>query len=136
MLIEIIRDDEFPTRTFGKMFIDGRYFGETLEDTDREMEKGGVKVYGESAIPRGRYPVTVSVSRRFGREMPEVLDIPDFRGIRIHGGNTEHDTLGCPLLGQVRTGHGVANCRGINDRLLLTIKAALQRGEDVWLEIS
>lgn len=87
MLIEIIRDDEFPTRTFGKMFIDGRYFGETLEDTDREMEKGGVKVYGESAIPRGRYPVTVSMSRRFGREMPEVLDVPGFSGIRIHGGN-------------------------------------------------
>jgi len=135
MLIEIIRDDEFPTKTFGKMFIDGRYFGETLEDTDREMEKGGVKVYGESAIPRGRYPVTVSVSRRFGREMPEVLDVPEFRGVRIHGGNTEHDTLGCPLLGQVRTGTGVANCKGINDRLLLTIKAALQRGEDVWLVV-
>lgn len=136
MLIEIIRDDEFPTKTFGKMFIDGRYFGETLEDTDREMEKGGVKVYGESAIPRGRYPVTVSVSRRFGREMPEVLDVPGFRGIRIHGGNTERDTLGCPLLGQVRTGMGVANCKGINDRLLMTIKAALQRGEDVWLDVS
>ena len=136
MLIEIIRDDEFPTRTFGKMFIDGRYFGETLEDTDQEIEKGGVKVYGESAIPRGRYPVTVSPSRRFGREMPEVLDVPEFRGIRIHGGNTEADTLGCPLLGQVRTSTGVANCKGINDRLLLTIKAAAQRGEDVWLEIS
>lgn len=45
------------------------------------------------------------------------------------------DTLGCPLLGQVRTGTGVANCKGINDRLLLTIKAALQRGEDVWLVV-
>ncbi len=121
---------------FGKLFIDGRYFGETLEDTDRELEKGGVKVYGESAIPRGRYPVVVSVSRRFGREMPEVLDVPEFSGIRIHGGNTEHDTLGCPLLGQVRTATGVANCKGINDRLLMTLKAAIQRGEDVWLLVS
>ena len=135
MLIEIIRDEELPTRTFGKMFIDGRYFGETLEDTDREIEKGGVKVYGESAIPRGRYPVTVSVSRRFGREMPEVMNVPEFSGIRIHGGNTESDTLGCPLLGQVRTSTGVANCKGINDRLLMYIKAALQRGEDVWLTV-
>lgn len=136
MLIEIVRDDERPTMTFGKMYIDGRYFGETLEDTDKEIEKGGEKVYGESAIPRGRYPVTVSMSRRFGREMPEVLDVPEFRGIRIHGGNGPDDTLGCPLLGQVRTSSGVANCKGINDRLLLTIKAALQRGEDVWLEVS
>ena len=87
MILELIRDEETPTRMFGKLFIDGRYFGETLEDTDREIEKGGVKVYGESAIPRGRYPVIVSMSRRFGREMPEVLDVPQFSGIRIHGGN-------------------------------------------------
>lgn len=136
MLIEIIRDDELPTRTFGKMFIDGKYFGETLEDTDREMEKGGIKVYGESAIPRGRYQVVTSVSRRFGREMPEVLDVPEFRGVRIHGGNGPDDTLGCPLLGQVRTATGVANCKGINDRLMMYLKAAMQRGEDVWLEVS
>jgi len=136
MILELIRDEETPTRMFGKLFIDGRYFGETLEDTDRELEKGGVKVYGESAIPRGRYPVVVSVSRRFGREMPEVLEVPEFSGIRIHGGNTEHDTLGCPLLGQVRTATGVANCKGINDRLLMTLKAAIQRGEDVWLTVS
>lgn len=136
MLIEIIRDDEFPTKTFGKMFIDGKYFGETLEDTDREIEKGGVKVYGESAIPRGRYLVITSVSRRFGKEMPEVINVPGFEGIRIHGGNTEHDTLGCPLLGQVRTATGVANCKGINDRFLMILKAAAQRSENVWLEIS
>jgi hypothetical protein len=136
VILELIRDEETPSRMFGKLFIDGRYFGETLEDTDRELEKGGVKVYGESAIPRGRYPVVVSVSRRFGREMPEVLDVPEFSGIRIHGGNTEHDTLGCPLLGQVRTATGVANCKGINDRLLMTLKAAIQRGEDVWLLVS
>ncbi len=136
MILELIRDDELPTRTFGKLFIDGKYFGETLEDTDRELEKGGLKVYGESAIPQGRYRVIVSMSRRFGREMPEVLDVPEFRGIRIHGGNGPEDTLGCPLLGQVRTANGVANCKGINDRLLMTLKAAEQRGEEVWLDVS
>lgn len=136
MLIEIIRDDERATKTFGKMFIDGKYFGETLEDTDRELESGGEKVYGQTAIPRGRYPVDITPSRRFKREMPEVLNVPGFEGVRIHGGNTEADTLGCPLLGQVRLDTGVANCAGINERLLLTIQAALQRGEEVWLQVS
>ena len=136
MILELIRDDEFPTRTFGKLYIDGKYFGETLEDTDREIEKGGLKVYGDSAIPRGRYKVITSMSRRFGREMPEVLDVPDFRGVRIHGGNGPEDTLGCPLLGQVRTPNGVANCRGINDRLMLMLKEAEKRGEDVWLDVT
>lgn len=136
MLIEIIRDDERATKTFGKMFIDGKYFGETLEDTDRELESGGEKVYGQTAIPRGRYEMIITPSRHFKREMPEVLNVPGFEGVRIHGGNTEADTLGCPLLGQVRTDVGVANCTGINERFLLTLQAALQRGEEVWLQIS
>ena len=136
MILDLIRDDETPTKTFGKLFIDGRYFGETLEDTDRELEDGGEKVYGQTAIPRGRYSVVVSMSRRFQREMPEVLDVPGFSGVRIHGGNTEADTLGCPLLGQVRLDTGVANCAGINERLLMTLKAAAQRGEEVWLEVT
>lgn len=136
MILELLRDEEAPSKTFGKLFVDGKYFGETLEDKDRDLEAGGEKVYGETAIPRGRYRVRVSMSRRFKREMPEVLDVPGFEGVRIHGGNTEEDTLGCPLLGQVRTATGVANCKGINDRLLLTLKAAEQRGEEIWLEVA
>lgn len=138
MLIEIIRDEEFQTKTLGKLFLDGKYFGEVLEDKDRFLENNpDAKVKGATAIPRGTYKVITSVSRRFGRLMPEVLDVPGFTGVRIHGGNDEHDTEGCPLLGQIRLSNNVvANCKGINERLLLVLQAAEQRGEDVWLRVS
>jgi hypothetical protein len=137
VIIELIRDDDPSQKhNWGKFFVDRLFFGETLEDKDRHLEAGGEKVYGDTAIPRGRYRVTLSMSRRFGRNMPEIHDVPGFTGVRIHGGNTEHDTLGCPLLGQTRTATGIANCKGVNDRLYVTLLAAEQRCEEVWLEVS
>ena len=137
MIIELIRDDDPSQKhNYGKFFVDKLFFGETLEDADRYLEAGGEKVDGDTAIPRGRYRVSLSMSRRFGRVMPEVHDVPGFSGVRIHGGNVEADTLGCPLLGQTRTSFGIANCKGVNDRLYVTLQAAEQRNEEVWLEVS
>lgn len=137
MEIELIRDDEPSQKhNYGKLFVDKLFFGETLEDKDRRLEDGGEKVHGDTAIPRGRYKVTLSMSRRFGRIMPEIHDVPGFTGVRVHGGNTEANTDGCPLLGQHRTMDGVANCKGVNDRLCVTLQAAEQRNEEVWITVS
>jgi len=137
MILELIRDDDPAQKhNYGKFFVDKLFFGETLEDKDRRLEHGGEKVFGDSAIPRGRYKVTLTPSKRFGRIMPEVHDVPGFTGVRIHGGNVEADTNGCPLLAQTRTPTGVANCQGVNARLYYTLMAAEQRNEEVWLEVS
>ena len=137
MNLSLIRDDDPDGKhNFGKFYIDGLYFGETLEDKDRFLEAGGVKVQNDTAIPRGRHKVTVSMSQRFGRPMPEIHDVPGFSGVRIHGGNVEADTAGCPLLGTTRTADGIANCKGVNDRLMNRLHAAEARNEDVWLEVS
>ena len=135
MIIELKRDG-YIQPNLGKFFIDGKYFCNTLEDPDRHLEEGGIKVPKETAIPRGVFKVQLSFSNRFKRVMPEVLDVPGFAGVRLHGGNTEHDTEGCPLLGAVRTGAGVAQCGGVNERLINLIEAAEIRGDDVWLEVS
>ena len=138
MNISVVREDDSNSpHNFGQMWIDNIYFGETLEDKDRFLESPGeVKVDGDTAIPRGRYKVTLSMSQRFGRIMPEVHDVPGFSGVRIHGGNTEADTSGCILLGTVRTPNGIANCKPINDRLIDRLESAQDRGEDVFLEIT
>lgn len=135
MILELKRDGN-PGLNFGKLFVDGLFFGETLEDPDRKLESGGVKIYGDTSIPRGRYRVTITYSQRFKKNMPYIHDVPEFSGVRIHGGNTEADTLGCPLLGQVRTTTGVAQCKGVNERLISAIESAILRGDDVWMEIS
>lgn len=137
MILELIRDDDpLLNHNFGKLFHEGKYFGETLEDKDRYLEAGGEKIAKETAIPRGRYKVELTPSTRWhGKIMPQILDVPGFLGVRFHGGNTEADTEGCVLLGNVRTASGVANCAGINARLINLIAAATDKGEETWLEV-
>ncbi len=79
----------------GDLFIDDVFFCHTLED---EKRADGVKVYGKTAIAPGTYNVKITYSNRFKRKMPLILDVPMFKGIRLHGGNTSKDSHGCPLV--------------------------------------
>jgi pyruvate/2-oxoglutarate dehydrogenase complex dihydrolipoamide dehydrogenase (E3) component len=81
----------------GKMFVDGVFFAFTLEDKVRE-----IKVWGETAIPTGTYSVFVRYSNRFKKELVAIKDVPNFDGVLIHGGNTDKDTHGCILIGEMR----------------------------------
>jgi Family of unknown function (DUF5675) len=99
MKIEVKRDYFTQTTTLGKMYIDGVYFCETLEDTDRNIEDKGTKIAGLTAIPRGTYSLIMNMSKRFGVVMPQILDVPQFEGVRIHSGNTAKDTEGCIIVG-------------------------------------
>lgn len=124
-------------RTFGKLYVDGMYLCHTLEDMDRKLEdgQGRTKVPGETAIPRGTYKVTIDDSVRFKRRMLHVLDVPHFDGVRIHGGNSVSQTHGCPLVGTGRTADGIYGCREVLTKLERTVQEALNRGEEVTLEI-
>lgn len=134
MIIDLVRDGQ-DSPNYGQMYVDGALIGQTLEDTDRHLEDGGEKLYGTTAIPRGRYRVTLSFSNRFQKVMPEVHDVPQFSGVRIHGGNDEVNTLGCPLLGRVRTDTGIRDCAAANERLIDALEYAAERNEEVWLEV-
>jgi len=79
----------------GDLFIDGVFFCHTLED---EKRPEGVKVYGKTAIDTGIYEVKITYSPTFKRNMPLLLNVPRFSGIRMHGGNDSEDTLGCVLV--------------------------------------
>lgn len=136
MLIELHRDDFQPAATLGTMSIDGVPQCQTLEDTDRRLETGGKKVYGQTAIPRGLYQVVVDYSPRFRRDLPRLLDVPQFIGIRIHPGNFATDTEGCILVGRRRDGAGILDSRAAFDPLLERIRAALKGGQTVRIRIS
>jgi hypothetical protein len=96
--------------TIGEMFIDGNFFCYTLEDVVRDKNNDGdlddtgeKKVYGKTAIPKGKYEVIINYSERFKQQMPLLLNVKGFDGIRIHKGNTDADTHGCILLGKSKS---------------------------------
>lgn len=94
--------------TIGRLIIDGERFCDTLEDCVRDLKdydhdgKFDNKVYGQTAIPCGRYQVIVTWSPKFGRRLPELLKVPGFTNIRIHSGVDAKHTEGCILVGNNR----------------------------------
>lgn len=130
-----------PCTTLSSLFIDGKFECFTLEDKDRQLEcNPDDKIAGETAIPRGTYQVLITYSNRFKCEMPLLVDVPGFEGVRIHPGNTKEDTHGCLLVGTsfVLQGeqHIVNNSRNAYNRLFPKIDDAINRGESVEIEIA
>lgn len=97
--LEVIRHTFTNKSTIGDLFINGKFVCNTLEDCDRHLEEGGKKIYGETAIPCGEYRIKWTYSPKYGRRMPELLNVPQYQGVRIHSGNKPEDTEGCILCG-------------------------------------
>ena len=112
----------------------------TMEDPVREVPGVPVcdwKQYGCTAIPAGCYQVVVTYSNRFRRELPLLVGVEGFTGVRIHAGNSAEDTEGCLLVGKGlnQAGNRITDSRSAMTELLEVIDDAYDRGEDVWLEI-
>ena len=117
-----------PTYTIGRLYVDGKYFCDTLEDTDRGLQQSSPesvnrakKKKGLTAIPTGKYRITLDVqSQRFSQVafykfcngyLPRLLNVPAFDGVLIHVGNTAKDTEGCILVGENKAVGKVLNSR-------------------------
>lgn len=100
MKLRLERFEYGSTYTIGRFYINDVYHSFSLEDVVRK----GDKVYGQTAIPIGTYSVIIDLSARFRKQLPHVLNVPNFKGVRIHPGNTSKDTEGCILLGTTWTG--------------------------------
>lgn len=104
--------------TIGRMYIDGVFFCNTLEDTDRGLaqymsvgEIMNAKIAGQTAIPVGDYKLTRTYSPKFKRLMPQIMNVKGFSGIRMHAGGTAKDTDGCPLVGDNTIKGALTNSR-------------------------
>jgi hypothetical protein len=144
------------TCTIGHLYIDGQYFCDTLEDKVRDLNKDGDlndigegKVYGKTAIPYGRYEITMKVQSpkfskyQFYRDvcngyLPRLLNVRHFDGILLHvaDGYKGADLLsGCIGVGDNKIKGGLLNGKQTFISLYKTLKEADNRGEKIWITI-
>lgn len=134
-----------PTYTIGKLFIEDRHWCDTVEDKVRELhdlnkdgdfdDQGEGKVYGLTAIPEGTYRLTLSMSNRFKRLLPELHDVPGFSGVRIHSGNTAEDSHGCIIVGINDKKGWVSRSRNYETALVEKLKSYITDGFAVQITI-
>ena len=115
--LRLTRKYKGPNYTIGSLYIDNKYFCDTLEDVDRGLdykmtlsEIKSKKIQDQTAIPTGVFKVSLhEISLRFKNrpwaikydgKIPRLIDVPGFDGVLIHPGNTSSDTSGCILVGQ------------------------------------
>lgn len=113
--------------TIGELTVDGAFECFTLEDKER-----AVKIKGETAIAKGTYKVIINQSNRFKKLLPLLLNVSNFEGVRIHSGNSNHDTEGCILVGRTRSQDFIGQSRKAFDSLF----AKMQKAEEITLTIS
>lgn len=143
MEITVKRTFKGTSYTIGKLYIDGQYFSDTIEDAVRNLPaacpdtpkgrscKCKEKVYARTAIPAGTYKVTMEYSPRFKRELPYLHDVPHFIGILIHSGNTDADSAGCIIVGRNTVKGKVLESRATLDKLI----ARIEEEKDITLNI-
>ena len=129
MRIIVKRIAKRETYTIGRMFIDGVYFCDTIEDKDRGLKQGmplseiqRIKVMHETAVPTGTYKVIVNMSPAKQRLLPRLLDVPGFEGILVHRGNSASDSSGCLCVGENKVVGKVINSTGYELKLVEMLK--------------
>lgn len=131
MILELERLQLDPDVTIGSLTVDGQWLAWTLEDAVRS----GPKVPGQTAIPAGRYPVLITHSARFRRDLPLLQYVPGFSGVRIHPGNTAADTEGCILVGLDRMTKSIGRSRAAFDALMALMWPVQRKGEPTTIVI-
>jgi hypothetical protein len=133
MRLELRRTTHSPSSTIGELWINGVFQCYTLEDVVRP---DGMKIFGETAIPAGKYEVQLTMSPRFGRVLPLLLNVENFTGVRIHPGNSAKDTDGCILVGETKTTDWVSQSQLAFTALFSRLDNAVQHGEELSLTIT
>lgn len=154
MELKIQRKYKKDAYTIGNLYVNGEWFCNTCEDKDRGLKSSmsleeikKIKVYGETAIPAGKYIVRMDiVSPKYsayswyrtncgGGRMPRLETVKGYSGILIHPGNTALDSYGCILVGFNRQKGKVLDSRATFLSLWKILDAARKRNETIYLTI-
>ncbi|MDR2651438.1 MAG: DUF5675 family protein [Prevotellaceae bacterium] len=138
--------------TIGRLYIDGKYFCDTLEDTDRGLNQDmqlehikKIKIAGETAIPAGVYEVDMNtVSPKYkdraqykfcGGKLPRLVNVKGYTGILIHIGNYPKDTDGCILIGKNSVAGAVMDSTKTFNEFYPILRASADKGEKIIIKI-
>lgn len=142
--------------TIGKLYIDGKYVCDTIEDKDRGLTQNmsvsyikSHKVYGETAIPIGRYKVDMNTvspkysnpnkykwAKKYGAKLPRLVDVPGFSGVLLHTGTTASDSCGCLIVGKNKAvGKVLDSVKTFYDLMDNYLVPARDRKEEIWITI-
>jgi hypothetical protein len=142
MELQLKREIFTDISTIGTLTIDGKFECYILEDKDRGINNTltleqilRVKVYGKTAIPYGRYEVDWTMSARFKKMMPILLNVIGWSGIRIHSGNSELDSLGCLLCGTRKLSNRITESTIATNKLYAKIESAKKQGQRIFITI-
>lgn len=143
MTIQVVRKTFTDKSTISEVYIGNKFICYILEDKDRGLlqqmsieEIKKKKQYAITAIPLGKYEVVITYSNRFKKDLPLLLNVPGYEGVRIHPGNTAENTEGCLLPGVSKSTDFVGESRKAFDSLFTLIKQAIDKKEKVYVEIT
>ena len=152
MEIKVRRVKKTENVTIGQLSVDGLYVCDTLEDKDRGLKStdslidiNKIKVAGKTAIPSGKYNVTLKVkSPTFSAKsyykqfckgyLPRLLDVKGFSGVLIHRGVNEKHTEGCILVGKA-AGEVLTNSQACFEKLYMILNRAAIKNENITISI-
>ena len=143
MELKLIRKYRCSNYCIDKLYINNIYFSDVLEDPDRGLQDSmsleeiqKIKIKGNTCIPYGTYDITITYSPRFKKNLPLLLNVKGFEGIRIHSGNTPKDTEGCLLPGFNKVKGQVIDSKVTTNKLIAQIQQALNKGEKITITIT
>lgn len=145
-----LKREDMPRYTIGYLYVDGRPFCDVLERKNRGLRASmstreilARKVPGDTAIPAGRYRVTLKVrSPKFSSRpeygwcrgfLPRLSSVPGFSGVLIQAGNTEKASRGCLLVGIMQHPGRLISSMDTLKRLYAEMQK--ETGE-IWITIS
>lgn len=152
MTLTLIRSYNSKEYCIGHLYVNGKFFCDTLEDCDRGLDNSmplkqiqAMKIKSKTAIPTGTYNITLRVvSPRLSKKsaykfcngkVPRFVNVKGYDGVLIHIGNSAKDTDGCVLVGENKVKGGLINSTAAFHRLYAVLKQASDRNEDITLEI-
>ena len=144
MKLELLRYTADQDSSGGLLLIDGKFFCYTCEDEKRE-----IKIAGETRIPNGNYKIKLrdegGMTKRYAAKydfhqgMIHLQDVPNFKWVYIHVGNTDDHTEGCLLVGYGANRNNLENTVGRSrdayTDLYKLILAAIAAGEEIEIKI-